>query len=186
MQRLIVLLLGSLLMLAAKAQPADWSTLFVRAMRLKASGQPTQAIPLAEQALVLAQTQYGPEHRSVGLALNLLGQLYTAEGRYDEAEAFLKRALAIYHTWFGKQSPESGGVLNNLGRLYLDRRQPAQAVLVLRQALDRFERAYGPSSHRLRYTLMLLAEAYQAMHRPVEARQYAERAAQLSPPSQTP
>jgi len=186
MRRLTVLslLLGSVLAFAVEAQPADWSTLFVRAMRLKEAGQYAQAIPLAEQALTLAQAQYGPENRSVGLALNLLGQLYTAEGKYDEAEAFLKRALDIYHRWFGAQSPESAGVLNNLGRLYLDRGRPEQAVSVLQEALARFEQAYGPENHRLRYTLELLAEAYQAMNRPDEARRYAARAAQLPPPPQ--
>ncbi len=143
MRRLTILLLGSMVVLVVEAQPADWSTLFVRAMRLQEAGQHAQAIPLAEQALTLAQAHYGPKNRSVGLALNLLGQLYTAEGKYDEAEAFLKRALDIYHKWFGAQSPESAGVLNNLGRLYLDRGQPEQAVLVLQEALARFEQAYG-------------------------------------------
>ena len=62
--------------------------------QLKAAGKYAQAVPLAQQALALAEKK-GPDSPDVAAALDTLAELYEAENKYAEAEPLLKRALAI-------------------------------------------------------------------------------------------
>ena len=62
--------------------------------QLKAAGKYAQAVPLAKQALTLAEKK-GPDSPDVAAALDTLAELYEAENKYAEAEPLLKRSLAI-------------------------------------------------------------------------------------------
>ena len=62
--------------------------------QLKAAGKYAQAVPLAKQALALAEKR-GPDSPDVANALDTLAELYEAENKYAEAEPLLKRSLAI-------------------------------------------------------------------------------------------
>jgi len=81
---------------AARRRPAarDVAALNRQIAQLKAAGKYAQAVPLAQQALALAEKK-GPDSPDVAAALDTLAELYEAENKYAEAEPLLKRALAI-------------------------------------------------------------------------------------------
>lgn len=62
------------------------------------------------------------------LALALLGQIYTTDGKYAEAEAIFRRSLKL---------KETVQVLSQLGSLYLEKlKQPEQAIPVLQRSIE--------------------------------------------------
>lgn len=62
------------------------------------------------------------------LALALLGQIYTSDGKYNEAEAIFRRSLKL---------KETVQVLSQLGSLYLEKlKQPELAIQVLKRAIQ--------------------------------------------------
>jgi hypothetical protein len=62
--------------------------------RFKA-GEFGQALPIAEQALGIAERLYGPNHPAVAVELRFVVQVLQAVGRSAEAEPLVRRALAI-------------------------------------------------------------------------------------------
>ena len=81
---------------AIVAQSVDQAyALYQRSQELLQTGRYAEAIPLAEQALSLAEAEFGHEHNYTAGVLNQLAKLYRLVGRYSEAEPLHHRALAI-------------------------------------------------------------------------------------------
>ena len=81
---------------AAFAQSADeLSALNAQVNQLRLAGKVNEGVPVAQQALALAERLNGPDHPAVAIPLNNLALLYSAQGRYPEAEPLYKRSLAI-------------------------------------------------------------------------------------------
>ena len=66
------------------------------------------ARPLAERALAIAETAYGPEHPDVGTALNNLAGILRDLGDLAAARPLAERALAIAETAYGPEHPAVG------------------------------------------------------------------------------
>ena len=94
---------------------ADTSWLLDRAgTYLQTQGRPRQARPLAERALALAETTYGPDHPDVGTAVNNLAWILRELGDAASARPLAERALAIAETAHGPEHPAVGVPLDNL------------------------------------------------------------------------
>jgi tetratricopeptide (TPR) repeat protein len=75
------------------AEPAD--QLYNKAMELYAQRKFAQALPLAQQVIVIDEKALGPNHLDFAKDLNLLGLVYHELRRYADAEISYKRSLAI-------------------------------------------------------------------------------------------
>jgi tetratricopeptide (TPR) repeat protein len=111
------------------------------ALRLEAAGEYAQAIPLAEQALLLTEQALGPEHPEVAVRLNNLGVLYKNIGRYAEAELLLKRAITVLEKALGAEHPELAGRLVELAEVFFKSGKFVEAEPLLLRALQIFEKA---------------------------------------------
>lgn len=80
---------------SAVAQEALWKELSSKVVVLYQQGKFPEASKLAEEALRVAEKTFGSNHPNVALSLSNLAGLYTAQGKYAEAEPFYKRSLAI-------------------------------------------------------------------------------------------
>ena len=78
------------------------------------------ARPLAERALAIAETAYGPEHPIVGAALNTLAAILRELGDLAADRPLAERALAIAEAAYGPEHPVVGTLLNNLARILSD------------------------------------------------------------------
>ena len=167
---LIALLIWLILGTTANSQPtADFPTLYQQALQLYRSGKNVEATAIAERALVVAERSVGAEHPDVASALNILGLLYAAQGRYADAEPVYKRALAVREKTFGLEHPSVGTVLNNLAELYRLQGRLAEAEPLYKRDLAILEKTVGPQHRDVATSLNNLALLLQAQKRLAEA-----------------
>lgn len=140
----LVLLFAALAaLLPASAQEARWNQMSVQVDQLRQQGRTAQAIPLAQQAVQVAQATFGPNDRRVGISLDELGLLLSDQGDFAGAETSLRRALAVFQKNAGPQSKDIGTTLLNLARLYGDHGRWGEAEGAYHDALTATLQAYG-------------------------------------------
>ena len=72
----------------AHAQSKEWASLNNEARLLYKRGQYDQAVVLMNQALDVAQKEWGNEHPNVAQTLNNLGLIYEGRGEYAQRNLF--------------------------------------------------------------------------------------------------
>ncbi|MDA2917219.1 tetratricopeptide repeat protein [Nitrospinae bacterium AH_259_B05_G02_I21] len=92
---ILMVVLGLSMCSVASAQEVGWEALTNRALALSRQGKYREAIPVAKEALKVAEQTFGPNHPNVAQSLNSLALLYKVLGQYAKAEPLYKRALAI-------------------------------------------------------------------------------------------
>ena len=71
---------------------------------------------LSATTLAIMEKTLRADHPDVAICLNNLGQLYCAQGKYDQAEVLYKRSLAIMANTLGADHPNVAACLNNLAQ----------------------------------------------------------------------
>ena len=84
----------------------------------------------------------------VGNNLGQLAQLYSAQGRYAEAEALIRRTLAIFEKALGPDHPEVGAYLNDLATVYSAQSRYTDAEPLLKRALTITETNRVPATQQ--------------------------------------
>ena len=153
---------------ASSQSGADFSSLYQQALQLYRSGKHAEATPIAERAVAVAE-QSGAEHRDVAFALNFLGLLYAAQGRYADAEPAYKRALAVREKIFGLEHPSVGTSLNNLAELHRLQGRLAEAEPLYKRDLAILEKAVGREHQDVGTSLNNLGLLFQAQQRFADA-----------------
>ncbi len=95
-----------------------WKDMNNQVLQLYQMGRHEKAIPVAEQALKKAESEFGAESPETALSLNNLALLYKTEGKYDEAIRLYERSLAIAEKIAGPRHEDLLVPLNNLAMLY--------------------------------------------------------------------
>ena len=72
-------------------------------LQLYQAGNHAQALPIAEQALNKAQTEFGSNSAEAALSLNNLAMLYEARGEKDSADEVYARIRSMGHTKTAQQ-----------------------------------------------------------------------------------
>jgi len=157
------------LVLPLAAQEARWSELIAQVRTLHNQGKYAQGIPLAQEAVQLAEKTFGADHQNVALSLNLLGLMYDEQGMYAEAEPAYKRSLAIREKALGPDHPDVALSLNNLAELYREQGRYAEAEPLHKRSLAIREKALGPNHPDVAVSLNNLAALYQDQGRYPEA-----------------
>ncbi|MEE8201719.1 MAG: tetratricopeptide repeat protein, partial [Candidatus Acidoferrales bacterium] len=115
---LLALVLALALALSLPAQQQRWEALITRAAELNRQEKYTEAIPIAEAAVRVAETTFGSNHPNVAISLNNLAELYREQGMYAEAEPLYLRAISIDEKALGLDHPSLAININNLALLY--------------------------------------------------------------------
>ena len=139
------------------------------AIGLHARGRYDEALPLAHQAVALAQTHLDPGHPALATALNTLAVLHHARGEYAIAEPLLQQALEIQHTAWGESHPECGHSLNNLAELHHATGNFAAAEHLLLRALEIRRTALGEGHPDVATSLNNLGSLHLDTDRPAAA-----------------
>jgi tetratricopeptide (TPR) repeat protein len=158
---------------------AHWHALIAEVEERYNQGRYAEAVPLAQQALTLAEATFGPEHPRVATSLQHLARLHRELGRYAEAEPLLQRALTIREQILGPEHPEVASSLNELALLSKDQGRYAQAEPLLQRALTIREQALGVQHPEVAESLNDLAVLYQAQGRYAEAEPFYQRALRI-------
>jgi tetratricopeptide (TPR) repeat protein len=111
---------------------------------LRGRGQPRQARPIAEGALVVTMAALGPDDPATGDRHDTLGRILRDLGDLQGARAELERALAIYEAALGSDYPDVAILRSTLGQVLRGLGDLVGAREQFEQALSLFEAALGP------------------------------------------
>ena len=134
-----------------------WQELNDDVVRLYRAGEYQRALPVARQALEVAEEIHGSDHPDVATSLNWLAETYRKQSQYAQAEPLYRRGLRIREEQLGSQHPDVAISLNDLAWLYLEQNRTAQAAPLAERALTIRERVLGPNHPDLAVSLNTLA-----------------------------
>src|SRR5207253_3225278 len=92
----------------ASAQPADIKAIDKTFQEHYARGNYSAAQTEAQQLERIVKARFGASHPSYAVALNKLGVVFQAQGKYTDAEGLFKRALAIREKALGARHAAVG------------------------------------------------------------------------------
>jgi len=165
----IIFIVALLMSTVAGAQESRLKELDAQIDQLQKQGKNNEALPVAQEALRVAEATFGADHPNTATALYRLGVIDTALGKYAEAEPLYKRSLAIREKALGPDHPDVAQSLNNLAVVYWFQGNYADAELLYKRSLAIREKALGPDHLDVARTLSNLATLYQIQGRYAEA-----------------
>lgn len=136
----------------------------------------------AEQAYLKAvheAERFAADDWRVGVTLESLGQLYTTERKFSDADTALRRALGIIGKANGDDSVEAANVNFDIARLMLDSGHQAESIQKVRKALSTFETSLGGTSVQTAAALCLMGDALRTMKNFVDAEAPLKRCADI-------
>jgi len=172
----IVLAIASLAATPALGQDSQWKERDARIEQLQKQGKNEESLPLAKEALHIAEATFGPEDPNTATALGRIGAAYIALGNYPEAEPVLKRALGIREKSLGPETAPVAESLNFLGELYYFEGKHTEAEADYKRALAIREKVLGPEDPAVADSLNDLAMIYEERGRFAEAEPMYQRA----------
>jgi CHAT domain-containing protein len=161
------------------AQNGDWSALMLRAKQLSSQGRTTEALPLAEEALRIAEGSFPPFDRRLSASLDSLADLYRDRGDLTKAEVLFKRALAI-EVAGGPGDLNLAATLNNLAMLYKDEGRARDAEPFFKWALALYKAGLGPTHPYTVAIMNNMGDLYRSEGRNAEAESFYRGAAFLA------
>ena len=142
----------------------EWETLNAEVKSLIEQDKYETALPVAKEALALAEEQKGTYHRDLATSLNNLALVYSRQGNYPLAVPLYRRALTIRdarEAKYGKAvRPELVSTLHGLAWAYIKQENYSSAVRLCNRALEMQEAKYGKDHSKVAYTLKILALAH--------------------------
>ncbi len=138
-----------------------------------------KALPRAREALLFAETTYGPEHVTVAKSIKMLAFIFEDQGKDSKAEPLFRRALAIQEKVLGPDHSDVGYTLTYLADLFRKQKQYAEAEPLYRRALTIWEKAWKADDPFLAYGLDALADVYAKQGKYAEAEPLLRRALAL-------
>lgn len=170
----------------AAGQEARWSQMNQQVPQLDQQGRYADAINLAQQAVQVAQSTFGPDDPHVGLSLAELGRVLADVDKYADAEAADRRALAIFEKAYGENNDKVALTLNNLGNLYQAEGRYPDAEKFFQQSLAIVEKVLGPNNVTVGYAAGNLAAVYSSEGKYADAEQLFKRAIAIGAAAQGP
>jgi CHAT domain-containing protein/Tfp pilus assembly protein PilF len=143
-------------------QEDDWALITQQVKKLSLQGRTTEALPLAKQALRIAESTFGPLDRRLAASLNNLADLYRDRGEMVKAEGLFKRSLAIDEASMGEEHPSVAAALNNLAMLYKDEGRLQDAEPLFKRALAIYKNALGQTHPYTVIALNNMGDLYRA------------------------
>ena len=162
------------------AQESRWNELNAQVTTLYQQGKYAEAVPIATEALKVAEAAFGPDDARVATALSNLALLYMDQGKYAEAEPLYQRALRIDEKVLGPDHPDVATDLNNLAALYEEQGKVAEAEPLFQRALRIEEKALGPEHPMVAGGLNNLALLYVHLGKYSEAEPLYQRALSIA------
>ncbi len=126
----------------------------------QALGQYSEAETGLRSIAIRDSVTLGTNHPDFALTLSNLGQLYTNETKFENAERVLRQSLEILRINGDSATSSYAIKLNNLARNYSAWNQSSKAIPLLQQALSIFEIEFGKKAPEYATALFNLGSAY--------------------------
>jgi len=103
-----------------------------------------EALPVAQQALALTESEFGRTHERTGIQAYGVALTAEAAGQLDVAERAYTRVVAIREAVYGKDSPSVAMALEKLAETLVKQGRPEAAEPLSRRALSLRQAVIGP------------------------------------------
>jgi tetratricopeptide (TPR) repeat protein len=171
---------GALLAASAHAaEPKTWKALSKDVAALLKEKKYEDAEVPAEEALELAQAEFGPEHLNVTKSLHALAQVRRGQGHIEEAETLFKKCIAMKIRLLGPEDVELAPPLENLAAMYRKQGMHAKALPFLLSAYDIKMKKYGLDDAFVAPTALQLGRVYREMKQYDDAELYYDHAQKI-------
>ena len=110
------------------------------------SARPREALRMFEAALDSAVARHGDNHPSVAASYGNIGNMYQAQGEYDEAHVQHQKSLEIKICVFGCEGERVAASYNNIGAVYFAQGDYKNALLQYQKSLKIEIRVLGCDS----------------------------------------
>jgi tetratricopeptide (TPR) repeat protein len=120
----------------------------------------------AEEALELAEKDFGPDHPEVAKSLNALASLHQGQGQFAQGELFSRRSIAIMEKELGPEHSHLAAILNNFATVYYytdDHCQKAEPLYI--RSLAILEKNFDPTHSLIGACLRNLSALYAKLGR---------------------
>lgn len=148
-------------------------------MSLYRAGRYEEALAAAEEALILTEEAFGPEHPNTAKSLNNIAQIYAAMGCGEAAERLFLSSISINEKALGRAHPDLAPALGNLASLYSSAGRYGEAERLLRRLVKIREKEAGRNDPRLAESLVSLGKSLENVEKYGEAAEAYERALQI-------
>src|SRR5271166_2837341 len=125
-------------------QIAAWQTMNQRVVQAYQAGRVSVAVPLAQQAVALAKSSFGPKDPRTLTSMNNLAEVLEDQGRYGEAEPLLRETLQLRREVLGPRHPDTLTSTNNLALVLADQGRYGEAEPLYRETLQLRREVLGP------------------------------------------
>ncbi|GEM_PF-3522684 len=122
----------------------SWDSLNAQVIQMYQKKYYTRAIPVAQRALDVAESDHGSDSPQTVLALNNLAMLYKKTKKYKAAGPLYLRALSVSEKLVGPDHPDLSVPLNNLAMYYETLKNYKKADAYSQRAIRLLETFYGP------------------------------------------
>jgi tetratricopeptide (TPR) repeat protein len=162
---------------AAQVAEDTWKDLVTQGQHAAANKEYATAEPIFLKAVHEAE-RFGTDDWRVGVTLESLGQVYTAEKKFTEAEGAYRRALGIV----GKADSDNQGAANidfDMASLMFAAGRLSEALVFARKALTAYETALGGTSVQTAAALCLVGDSLRTMKNFIDAEAPLKRCADI-------
>jgi CHAT domain-containing protein/Tfp pilus assembly protein PilF len=183
---LAVAFIAAVAFLPAAAQDAHWRQLSEQVIQLRQQGRIAEAIPLAQEAVRVAQATFGSDSPRVAVSLTVLGLLEKNQEKFADAESLYRRALSICLKAEGQESANVASILNDIADLYRIQSRYADAEKLFQQALSIHQKVLGADDPAVAVDANNLALVYVSEGKYADAEPLYRRAIAIDQRMQTP
>ncbi len=174
---LIAAILVAVISAGARAQDAvDINAVNKQVQQLQFAHKYSEATPIAEQTLALAERTLGPEHPDTLSSVENLASIYFEQGRIAESEPLYRRVLEARERVLGPEHPDTLVSVNDLGHFHQGLGQYSEAERLMQRGLQARERVLGPEHYDTIESVSSLAALYAVVSRHAEAEVLFKRA----------
>jgi CHAT domain-containing protein len=125
--------------------------------RLRSLDKSREALPLAQQALTLAQREFGSDDPYVGLVTSELADVTYTSGKAADAKPQFERALQVLSSKLGPEHPQTIYLKSRLGSVDALLGELSKADELFNQALEAGEKTLGGNDPIVAVTLKSMA-----------------------------
>lgn len=154
------------------AQVELWEKLITKSFASYQEGDYSGSMDTAQEALRMAEKEFGPVHYTVAASLNNIATLYISKNKFVEAEPLYKQSIKVQERSLGKNHLNIAMSHANLAKLYSYQEKYAKAEFHYIQALAIYEESIGPDHPDTANILKEMSTLYMEMGNKEKARSY--------------
>jgi tetratricopeptide (TPR) repeat protein len=154
----LILTLAMMVMTPGYAAGPNWDALLSQSKDYLGEEKYQKALDIGEQALIMAEKLYGPEHINTAASLFNLAEIHRRSGNYYGSEPHYYAALRIRERILGREHTQVAACLYGLAEIMMARGEYQLAEKHAEQALAIFEKTNGPDNIETGNVYLLMTE----------------------------